>query len=308
MLGLSKKTAWFLCHRIRESLRETSPEPMGGEGKTVEFDETFIGGKERNKHASKRNKKNIGSTGKEAVFSLVERGGKVRSHHVADISAKTLRPILNAQIKDDTKTMSDDGGSRPRHGSPHHHSVNHSIGEYVRGDVHTNTIEGYFSIMKRGITGTYHHVSQQQVSPPVSREALLICRSRPDSYCRSNLPMVRVRCASLSDQQHALHVSPARVAQRASPKSRATFWSVTALDSTSECIPDRFRRILSERACRSLWRQQYKVLETKQKSYKLECGCGYLIHAERGRRQFSLFLVIASPIFAQQSVECLLAR
>jgi transposase-like protein len=141
LLGLSKKTSWFLCHRIRESLRETAPDMLG----------------------SKRNSGNIGGKGKEAVFALVERGGKVRSHHVPDVTAKTLRSVLDAQIAEDTQTMSDDGGSRPRHGSPSHQSVNHSIGEYVRGDVHTNTIEGYFSIMKRGIVGTYHHVSQKHL-------------------------------------------------------------------------------------------------------------------------------------------------
>jgi hypothetical protein len=96
-------------------------------------------------------------------FSLVERGGKVRSHHVANVTAKTLRPIMDEQIAETTRTMSDDGGARARHGSPDHHSVNHSIGEYVRGDIHTNTIEGYFSIMKRGITGVYHHVSPQHL-------------------------------------------------------------------------------------------------------------------------------------------------
>jgi transposase-like protein len=78
MIGVPYKTAWFMAHRIREGMRELNPSsgPLGGDGKTVEFDETYVGGKERNKHASKRNKNNIGGAGKETVFSLVERGGK----------------------------------------------------------------------------------------------------------------------------------------------------------------------------------------------------------------------------------------
>jgi len=97
------------------------------------------------------------------VFSLVERGGKVRSHHVPNVTGKTLRPIMDEQIAEESRTVSDDGGARARHGEPNHHSVNHSIGEYVRGDIHTNTIEGYFSVMKRGIVGVYHHVSAQHL-------------------------------------------------------------------------------------------------------------------------------------------------
>jgi transposase-like protein len=161
-LKVTYKTAWFMEHRLREAMRE-GHFVMGGEGKTVEIDETFVGGKEANKHRNKRNSGNIGGKGKEAVFSLVERGGRVRSHHVASVSAKTLGPILNEQLHAATSVMSDDGGARVGRAFASHQTVNHSIGEYVRGDVHTNTIEGYFSILKRGIIGTYHHVSPQHL-------------------------------------------------------------------------------------------------------------------------------------------------
>jgi transposase-like protein len=167
MLGLSKKTAWFLCHRIRESLRDTDLTPLGGEGMTIEADETYVGGKERNKHRSKRRADHIGGVGKEMVFSLVERQGRVRSHHLANISAKNLRPLLEEQLADASATkLMTDGEGQYRIIGPmfkSHEVVNHGIGEYVRGDAHTNTIEGYFSILKRGIIGTYHHVSGEHL-------------------------------------------------------------------------------------------------------------------------------------------------
>lgn len=162
-LGCTLKTAWFVGHRLREAMRELHPvAPLGGPGKTVEFDESFVGGKEKNKHRNKRHSMG-GGAGKEIVLSLVERGGNVRSHHVPSVSGDTLRPILKAQIDAASIVMTDDGGSRVGRDFPGHQSVNHSIGEYVRGDAHTNTIEGFFSIMKRGITGVYHHVSPQHL-------------------------------------------------------------------------------------------------------------------------------------------------
>jgi transposase-like protein len=166
MLGVTYKTAWFMAHRIREALREPSASPLGGANKVVEADETYIGGKEKNKHRSKRTIKGRGAVGKEAAFSLVERDGAVRSFHLPEVTAKTLRPILNAQLDKRSYLMTDEhgvytviGGSFAGHGT-----VNHSAEEYVRGGFwHTNTVENYFSILKRGITGTYHHVSQQHL-------------------------------------------------------------------------------------------------------------------------------------------------
>jgi transposase-like protein len=169
MLGFgSYRTAWFMAMRIRESMRELFPEEagkMGGEGKIVEADETFVGGKEKNKHRNKRTSPTGGGTGKEAVFSLVERGGKVRSRHVPSVNAKTLGPVLREQL-DTASSLMTDGEGQYRILGPmfaRHEVVNHSIGEYVRGEAHTNTIEGYFSILKRGIYGTYHHVSPQHL-------------------------------------------------------------------------------------------------------------------------------------------------
>jgi transposase-like protein len=169
MLGFgSYRTAWFMAHRIREGMRDLFPEAggqLGGEGKTVEIDETFVGGLEKNKHRSKRKHVGTGGAGKEAVISLVERGGRVRSHHVPEVTAKTLGPILEAQLDGASFVYTDEGGAMKKAARVYdsHQSVNHSLGEYVRGDVHTNTIEGYFSILKRGINGVYHHVSQQHL-------------------------------------------------------------------------------------------------------------------------------------------------
>src|SRR6202140_2807628 len=136
MLGFgSYRTAWFMAHRIREGMRELLTEesgPMGGEGKTVEMDETFVGGLEKNKHRSKRKHKGTGGVGKQAVYSLVERKGRVRSHHVAKVTSANLAPILAAQLDGATMVYTDEGATSKNLGRLYekHDSVNHSIGEY----------------------------------------------------------------------------------------------------------------------------------------------------------------------------------
>jgi transposase-like protein len=160
-LEITYKTAWFLAHRIREAMREGKvPGGLGGANKVVEADETFVGGKAKNAKRGKPVPK------KEAVFALVERDGRVSSHHVVAVNARTLRPVLMTHVDRKSYLMTDEAGQYKRMGMEFagHGSVNHSIDEYVRGKFwHTNTVEGYFSVLKRGIGGTYQHVSQQHL-------------------------------------------------------------------------------------------------------------------------------------------------
>jgi transposase-like protein len=159
MLGVTYRTAWFMSHRIREGMKEPSwPGPLGGEGKTVEADETFVGNKAGRKKAR-------GFRHKRAVMSLVERGGRVRSFHIDDVNPNTLRKVLVTQVDRKSALMTDDSHFYKPVGKEFasHESVNHSEEEYVRGLAHTNTIEGFFSIFKRGMIGTYQHCGEQHL-------------------------------------------------------------------------------------------------------------------------------------------------
>ena len=162
MLGTNYETAWFLFHRLREASKDYALTPLGGEGKFVEADETVIGGKERNKRLSKRNPKNIGAVGKQIAFTLVERGGRARSFHVANVSGKTLRPIIVKHVSRKSALMTDDAGQYRPVGQEfaRHATVNHGIEEYVRGDAYSNTVESFFALLKRGVYGTFHHISE----------------------------------------------------------------------------------------------------------------------------------------------------
>src|SRR6267142_1332740 len=148
-----------MTHRIREAMKEGMwPGPLGGEGKTVEADETFIGRKPGRKKAR-------GFRHKLAVMSLVERGGKVRSFHIDDVNPNALRKVLVTQVNRKSALMTDDSHFYKPVGKEFasHESVNHSEEEYVRGQAHTNTIEGFFSIFKRGMVGVYQHCGEQHL-------------------------------------------------------------------------------------------------------------------------------------------------
>lgn len=161
MLGITYKSAWFMAHRIREAMREDGGGMLGGGGKVVEVDETF--GNERKPKS--QGKKGRGYHHKSKVLALVERGGRVRSFHVPSVNAATLKPYLKEQIATDSRLMTDEASQYTKVGREfaEHGVVSHGIGEYVRGDIHTNTVEGYFSIFKRGLKGSYHHISQKHL-------------------------------------------------------------------------------------------------------------------------------------------------
>jgi transposase-like protein len=157
-LGVTLKTAWFMSHRLREAMRVLKMDPIGGAGRFVEADETFVGGKARNRAYRE-------PPPKEAVMALVERGGKVASHHVPNVTAATLKPIIAEALSTDSHFRTDESGVYWGIGEQFasHRIVVHSANEYVRGDAHTNTVEGYFSILKRGIYGVYQHVSEHHL-------------------------------------------------------------------------------------------------------------------------------------------------
>jgi transposase-like protein len=158
MLGVSKKTAWFLCHRIREAMTPAKPGPIGGFNKVVEADETVIGGKAKNRAFANKPPK------KHTVLTLVDREGDSYSFHVANVSAKTLRPIIVKVASRKSHLMTDEWLGYNPIGTEFsgHTTVNHSADEYVRlgGFAHVNTAECRFSLMKRAVFGTHHSVSE----------------------------------------------------------------------------------------------------------------------------------------------------
>jgi hypothetical protein len=158
-LNVTLKTAWFMSHRLREAMRVTGLAPMGGAGSVVEVDETFIG------RVEGVPKQKSGSAHKNVVLTLVERGGSARSFHVDSTRRADVEGVMRANIRKESNLMTDEGRHYKAIGREFasHESVNHGEEEYVRGVVHTNTVEGYYSVFKRGMKGVYQHCSERHL-------------------------------------------------------------------------------------------------------------------------------------------------
>lgn len=169
MLDTTYKTAWFMAHRIREAMTDPNPEPMGGEGKIIEADEAYHGKKETPTPSKHRRGRPYIKKGKAAekrpIFALVERGGEARAFHMPVVTAKNIREKLVTNASRKSRLHTDESNLYPTVGTEFakHETVNHSIKEYARDDVTTNSVEGFFGIFKRGMTGVYQHCGEQHL-------------------------------------------------------------------------------------------------------------------------------------------------
>jgi transposase-like protein len=170
-LDIHYQSAWFMSHRIREAMRQGGLKPLGGKGKVVEADETYYGSVPKSERRAVRTSgkpfikrgKPPGPANKRPIIALVERGGSVRTFHIPVANQATVQEIVRGNIARESRLHTDESklyfGSHEHFVS--HESVKHSADEYVRGDVHTNSAEGYFSIFKRGMKGIYQHCAEK---------------------------------------------------------------------------------------------------------------------------------------------------
>lgn len=159
-LGITQKSAWFLAQRIRETWMASFNGDMGN---TVEIDETYIGGKEKNKHANKKLHAGRGAVGKKAVIGILERGGRVVAMPINSTDRETLHGVINAAVQKGSTVYTDEHRSYLGLNGYNHHAVCHSVGEYVREQAHTNGVESFWALLKRGYNGIYHHMSPRHL-------------------------------------------------------------------------------------------------------------------------------------------------
>lgn len=170
-LGITYRSAWFMAHRVRECMRAGGLAPLGGEGKVVEADETYFhdipeAKRPKLKTTGRPYSKNAGGPKhKRAIIALVERGGSVRSFHVPAAYLDNVTAIVRDNIARESRLHTDESSLYKRVGAEfaEHETVKHADKEYARGDVTTNTVEGYFSIFKRGMRGIYQHCGEKHL-------------------------------------------------------------------------------------------------------------------------------------------------
>ncbi|KKT35486.1 MAG: hypothetical protein UW24_C0008G0025 [Parcubacteria group bacterium GW2011_GWA2_44_12] len=163
-IEVNKNTAWYVLMRIRKAMREYGTLLEG----IIEADESYIGGKNRNKHNNKKTKGGQGRSTKDKtpVFGVIQRGGKVRSQRVSKVSARVLQALIKQNVKKGSHVMTDEWGAYfgLEKKDYKHIAVNHGTGQYVIGNAHTNTIESFWALLKRGIMGQYHHVTTKHLN------------------------------------------------------------------------------------------------------------------------------------------------
>ena len=198
-LGVTQKTAWFMSHRIREAMREHSFQKLSG---VIEADETFIGGKDKNRHANKKKHIQHGHGDTTIVLGMVERGGRVTAKVVDSVKARDLKPAIRENIEQGSVLYTDELQSyRGLQKEYFRDMVNHSEGQYVKGNAHTNTIENFWSLFKRGIKGTHIHISPFHLDRYLDDQAFRYTNRKTNDFGRFDLSVSKAQGKRLTWNQ-----------------------------------------------------------------------------------------------------------